>query len=80
MSREEWLKLCKEHEKQIRVCAWLLDTMLPCFALFAGVPRRQMQLGNGRENFSVIVNHVLLKTDMIHDNYFYAGLYSPDER
>lgn len=47
--------------------------MLPCFALFAGVPRRQMNLGLGRENFSVIVNHVLFNTDMVHDNYFYAG-------
>lgn len=57
----------------MQVCAWLLDTMLPCFALFAGVPRRQMNLGLGRENFSVIVNHVLFNTDMVHDNYFYAG-------
>lgn len=57
----------------VQVCAWLLDTMLPCFALFAGVPRRQMNLGLGRENFSVIVPHVLMNTDMVHDNYFYAG-------
>ena len=58
---------------QIAICSWLLDTLLPCFALFAGVPKRQMNLGLGRENFSVIVNHVLFNTDLVHDNYFYAG-------
>lgn len=58
---------------QITILAWLLDTLFPCFALFAGVPRRQMNLGSGRENFSVIVEHVLFKTDIVHDNYFYAG-------
>jgi hypothetical protein len=58
---------------QIAICSWLLDTLLPCFALFAGVPKRQMNLGLGRENFTVIVKHVLFHTDMVHDNYFYAG-------
>jgi len=58
---------------QIAICSWILDTLLPCFALFAGVPKRQMNLGLGRENFSVIVNHVLFNTDLVHDNYFYAG-------
>lgn len=33
-----------------------------------------MNLGAGRENFSVIVEHVLFKTDIVHDNYFYAGM------
>lgn len=73
VSKQEFHALCHTHEKQIQICSWLLDTMLPCFALFAGVPRRQMNLGNGRENFSVIVNHVLFNTDMVHDNYFYLG-------
>lgn len=73
MSKDDFLVLCHTHEKQIAICSWLLDTMLPCFALFAGVPRRQMNLGFGRENFSVIVNHVLFNTDLVHDNYFYLG-------
>ncbi len=73
MSKDDFLALCHTHEKQIAICSWLLDTMLPCFALFAGVPRRQMDLGKGRENFSVIVNHVLFNTDLVHDNYFYLG-------
>ena len=73
LSKDDFLALCHTHEKQIAICSWLLDTMLPCFALFAGVPRRQMNLGLGRENFSVIVNHVLFNTDLVHDNYFYLG-------
>ena len=72
-SRDDFHKLCQQHEKQLAVCSWLLDTLLPCFALFAGVPRRQMNLGLGRENFSVIVNHILFNTDLVHDNYFYLG-------
>lgn len=72
-SREAFHQLCHQHDKQLAVCAWLLDTLLPCFALFAGVPRRQMNLGLGRENFSVIVNHILFNTDLVHDNYFYLG-------
>lgn len=74
-SREAFHQLCHKHDKQLAVCAWLLDTLLPCFALFAGVPRRQMNLGLGRENFSVIVNHILFNTDLVHDNYFYLGAF-----
>ena len=73
VSNIEFIALCHTHEKQVKICAWLPDAMLPCFALFAGVPKRQMDLGKGRENFSVIVNHVLFNTDMVHDNYFYLG-------
>lgn len=71
--KEEFHRRCDAHKRQISILAWFMDTLLPCFALFAGVPKRQMKLGDGRENFSVIVNHVLYNTDLVYDNYFYLG-------
>ena len=71
--QEEFHRRCDAHKRQISILAWFMDTLLPCFALFAGVPKRQMKLGDGRENFSVIVNHVLYHTDLVYDNYFYLG-------
>jgi betaine lipid synthase len=61
----------------VRFMAWLFDNIfLRAGCCFAGVPERQMELGLHRHNnMALIIERVLFGTDLVNDNYFYAGYF-----
>eukprot|EP00286_Rhodomonas_abbreviata_P020206 CAMPEP_0181300056 /NCGR_PEP_ID=MMETSP1101-20121128/6680_1 /TAXON_ID=46948 /ORGANISM="Rhodomonas abbreviata, Strain Caron Lab Isolate" /LENGTH=697 /DNA_ID=CAMNT_0023405255 /DNA_START=52 /DNA_END=2145 /DNA_ORIENTATION=+ len=66
---------CTKHKRRINVFCWLVDKLISNagFALMAGVPSRQLELGLHRnDNFQTVFRR-LLTTQMTEDNYFYYG-------
>ncbi|GMH65735.1 hypothetical protein TrLO_g14495 [Triparma laevis f. longispina] len=59
----------------IKTAAWLIKKVLEPFAIaFAGVPLRQIQLGNKRHNtWLTVFENIIYRTDFCGDNYFYNG-------
>ena len=82
--KEEMTKLIINYSYSTRAIAWLMDNiMLRGGCCFAGVPERQMALGLHRpNNLAMVIERVFFKTDLVTDNYFYAGYflgyYKPD--
>mmetsp|Transcript_12300 Transcript_12300/g.29012 ORF Transcript_12300/g.29012 Transcript_12300/m.29012 type:complete len:700 (-) Transcript_12300:473-2572(-) len=67
--------MCKKHKRRINVFCWLVDKLISNagFALMAGVPSRQLELGLHRtDNFQTVFKRILA-TNMVEDNYFYYG-------
>lgn len=83
-TKEELMKMISNNSYGIRAIAWLLDNiLLRGGCCFAGVPERQMALGLHRpNNLAMVIERVFFKTDLVNDNYFYAGYflgyYKPD--
>eukprot|EP00051_Salpingoeca_urceolata_P005199 m.71152 g.71152 ORF g.71152 m.71152 type:complete len:692 (-) comp14142_c0_seq2:42-2117(-) len=75
VSREEFVRACKVHERQLRTLAWIGDTILYRFScLFAGVPQRQVQLGAHRpDNLYQVLQHIIYDTDLCNTNHYYGG-------
>jgi ubiquinone/menaquinone biosynthesis C-methylase UbiE len=76
-SPEAFQEVVKSKIHRIRRFTWFLDKIvLKCCALFAGVPQLQLNLGLHREdNAGELLDRLLFNTDMVHDNYFYAGYF-----
>lgn len=76
-SHAELLKKISNHSYGIRSLAWLMDNiMLRGGCCFAGVPERQMALGLHRpNNLAMVIERIFFKTDLVDDNYFYAGYF-----
>lgn len=74
-TKEEVGKALIDHAYGIRAIAWLMDNlMLRGGCCLAGVPERQMALGLHRpNNLGMVIERVFFKTDLVTDNYFYAG-------
>jgi S-adenosylmethionine:diacylglycerol 3-amino-3-carboxypropyl transferase len=74
-SKEQLQKLIANNSYSIRAVAWIMDNiLLRGGCCFAGVPERQMALGLHRpNNLAMVIERVFFKTDLINDNYFYAG-------
>jgi ubiquinone/menaquinone biosynthesis C-methylase UbiE len=74
-SNEELLKKVSACEYSIRAVAWLMDNiLLRGGCCLAGVPERQMALGLHRpNNLAQVIERVFFSTDLVNDNYFYAG-------
>ena len=83
-TKEELSKMITNHSYSIRAIAWFLDNvLLRAGCCLAGVPERQMALGLHRpNNLAQVIERVFFKTDLVNDNYFYAGyflgFYKPD--
>mmetsp|Transcript_97891 Transcript_97891/g.279991 ORF Transcript_97891/g.279991 Transcript_97891/m.279991 type:complete len:717 (+) Transcript_97891:314-2464(+) len=73
-SQDEIREEINKRRSWIRFCTWFLDNVcLKSCSLLAGVPQEQLQLGlHRKDNFAIIFENVLA-TDMVNDNYFYAG-------
>ena len=73
--KEAFQKELTKYSYSIRAIAWLLDNiMLRGGCCFAGVPERQMALGLHRpNNLAMVIERVFFNTDLVNDNYFYAG-------
>mmetsp|Transcript_67 Transcript_67/g.346 ORF Transcript_67/g.346 Transcript_67/m.346 type:complete len:693 (-) Transcript_67:970-3048(-) len=73
--KEEFIRIAQDHEMQLKMMAWLVDTVLYRFScLFAGVPKRQLDLGAHRPNsLERVLQHIIYNTDLCRDNHFYAG-------
>lgn len=76
-SQEALLKLIGQRSYAIRAVAWLMDNiLLRGGCCFAGVPERQMALGLHRpNNLAMVIERVFFSTDLVNDNYFYAGYF-----
>jgi hypothetical protein len=76
-TKENLQKLITERSYSIRAIAWLADNIfLRGGCCFAGVPERQMALGLHRpNNLAMVIERVLFSTDLVNDNYFYAGYF-----
>lgn len=74
-TKEEMAKRLAEWSYTIRGLAWVLDNVfLRAACCFAGVPERQMALGLHRpNNLALVIEKVFFNTDLVNDNYFYAG-------
>jgi len=74
-SHDDLVAMIGKCEYSIRSIAWLMDNLLlrgGC--CLAGVPERQMALGLHRpNNLALVIERVFFKTDLVNDNYFYAG-------
>ena len=83
-STTEVQKMIASAGYSIRAIAWLMDNLLlRAGCCMAGVPERQMALGLHRpNNLALVIERVFFKTDLVKDNYFYAGYllgyYKPD--
>jgi len=83
-SKEEVNKSLISRAYSIRAIAWVMDNiLLRAGCCLAGVPERQMELGLHRpNNLALVIERVFFKTDLVLDNYFYAGyilgFYKPD--
>lgn len=83
-TKEELAKLLTNNSYSIRAIAWVLDNiLLRGGCCLAGVPERQMALGLHRpNNLAQVIERIFFKTDLVNDNYFYAGYflgyYKPD--
>jgi S-adenosylmethionine:diacylglycerol 3-amino-3-carboxypropyl transferase/ubiquinone/menaquinone biosynthesis C-methylase UbiE len=63
-----------EYKYTFQMLAWICDNIFfRVGSCMAGVPVRQMELGSHRQNVLQIVNNVLFGTDIVNDNYFFAG-------
>ena len=73
--KEEFQQKLTACSYSIRAIAWMLDNiMLRGGCCFAGVPERQMALGLHRpNNLAMVIDKVFFNTDLVNDNYFYAG-------
>ena len=82
--KDAFQKELTKYSYSIRAIAWLLDNiMLRGGCCFAGVPERQMALGLHRpNNLAMVIERVFFNTDLVTDNYFYAGyilgFYTPE--
>eukprot|EP01035_Chromulina_nebulosa_P019355 gene19355-25221_t len=76
-SPEEMKKQITKRSYPLRYLAWFMDNVLLRFGCcFAGVPERQMALGFHRpNNLAIVTERVLFNTDLVNDNYFYAGYF-----
>jgi betaine lipid synthase len=76
-SKEEVTKALLDRAYGIRAIAWFMDNlMLRGGCCLAGVPERQMALGLHRpNNLAMVIERVFFKTDLVTDNYFYAGYF-----
>ncbi len=74
-SNEVLRKMLSKCEYRIRSVAWIMDNiMLRGGCCLAGVPERQMALGLHRpNNMAQVIDRVFFNTDLVNDNYFYAG-------
>ncbi|CAM9251528.1 unnamed protein product [Discosporangium mesarthrocarpum] len=72
-TQEEVQKELILRHHQVQFGALVLDCMATMIHPFLGVPRSQAELGNGRDSCLEILNKVLFETDLVGDNYFYAG-------
>lgn len=74
-TKEELLKKITDRSYTVRAIAWLIDNVfLRAGCCLAGVPERQMALGLHRpNNIAMVIERVFFKTDLVNDNYFYAG-------
>lgn len=72
---ESLRKMIVNNSYSIRAIAWIIDNiLLRGGCCFAGVPERQMALGLHRpNNIAMVIERVFFKTDLVNDNYFYAG-------
>jgi betaine lipid synthase len=72
---KELMEMIAKKEYSIRGMAWLMDNiLLRGGCCLAGVPERQMALGLHRpNNLAMVIERVFFKTDLVTDNYFYAG-------
>mmetsp|Transcript_64644 Transcript_64644/g.154320 ORF Transcript_64644/g.154320 Transcript_64644/m.154320 type:complete len:676 (+) Transcript_64644:146-2173(+) len=66
---------CRNHKRQLTAFCYIIDKLISNagFALLAGVPSRQLELGLHRnDNFETVFKRIC-STDMVLDNYFYYG-------
>ncbi|CAM9581182.1 unnamed protein product [Ascophyllum nodosum] len=74
VSKEELDAEVLQRYSRIRFAALVIDCVLaPILHPLLGVPVSQAELGDGRDSFVQICGKVLLETDLVNDNYFYAG-------
>jgi ubiquinone/menaquinone biosynthesis C-methylase UbiE len=75
ITTEELKQKVAKCEYPLRTLAWILDNiLLRGGCCFAGVPERQMNLGIHRpNNLAMVIERVFFRTDLVNDNYFYAG-------
>ena len=75
LPKEDFVRLAEENEMALKMVAWLCDTVLYRFScLFAGVPKRQLDLGAHRPNsLERVLQHIIYNTDLCNTNFFYAG-------
>jgi hypothetical protein len=76
-TKEELAKLITNSSYSLRAIAWFLDNvLLRAGCCLAGVPERQMALGLHRpNNLAQVIERIFFKTDLVNDNYFYAGYF-----
>jgi S-adenosylmethionine:diacylglycerol 3-amino-3-carboxypropyl transferase len=76
-TKEALAKLITNSSYSLRAIAWFLDNvLLRAGCCLAGVPERQMALGLHRpNNLAQVLERVFFKTDLVQDNYFYAGYF-----
>ncbi len=74
-TKEKLQKLIAANSYSIRALAWMMDNLfLRGGCCLAGVPERQMALGLHRpNNLAMVIERIFFKTDLVNDNYFYAG-------
>lgn len=74
-NKETLQKMIANKSYSIRGIAWLMDNVfLRAGCCMAGVPERQMALGLHRpNNLAMVIERVFFQTDLVNDNYFYAG-------
>jgi len=74
-SNEKLLQMIGTCEYRIKSIAWVMDNiLLRGGCCLAGVPERQMALGLHRpNNLAQVIDRVFFQTDLVNDNYFYAG-------
>ena len=84
VNTKELRQKISNREYTLRCLAWLMDNvLLRGGCCLAGVPERQMELGIHRySNLGTVIERVFFQTDLVRDNYFYAGYilghYKPD--
>lgn len=76
-SQQQLQLLLTKNGYSIRAIAWLMDNiLLRGGCCLAGVPERQMALGLHRpNNLAMVIERVFFATDLVEDNYFYAGYF-----
>lgn len=59
----------------VKTLVWCADNLLlRGGSCMAGVPERQLELGvHRRDNMLQVFNRIFLNTDLVNDNYFFAG-------
>jgi betaine lipid synthase len=61
------------NNKMFRIACHFGDHLMRSFMPFAGVPKRQAELGGLRGDDLSTITLKILKSDLAHDNYFYGG-------